>query len=252
MNHNKFILSSISDMLVDVTSAAVGAGGGIETYPLCDYVMQSVFLKMTGAQEQKMKCICWEMATYDYEYRYLKYSQKGLGECSSYADKKEIFKDLVKQIEKQEGNKFDPSTLSKPGILNDTAAQVKNSFLDSNLLIWAQKGFNEYVDIWNDISEQHFVVDRNNLFTNRNNLPNGGGGKLSLEEIYVDHLYRNRNRVAHNTLSYQQNLPTLDTLIGENYKYDNYFIYFSILILIDNIFIKLFDRYLLSQESSQI
>ncbi len=57
-------------------------------------------------------------------------------------------------------------------------------------------------------------------------------------------LYKQRNRVAHNTLSYQQNLPTLKTLLNENYQYDNYFIYFSILVLIDNIFISLYEHYL--------
>lgn len=63
MNHNKFILLPISEILKDVATASVGVGTGIETYPLCDYVMQSVFLKMTGSQEQKMKCICWELAS---------------------------------------------------------------------------------------------------------------------------------------------------------------------------------------------
>ena len=68
-NHKNFILSSISDVLNDAVSASAGVNSGIETYPLCDYIMQSVFLKMTGFQEQKMKCICWELATNDYEYR---------------------------------------------------------------------------------------------------------------------------------------------------------------------------------------
>lgn len=42
----------------------------MESYPLCEYVMQSLFLKLTGAQEQKLKCICWDIATHNYEYRY--------------------------------------------------------------------------------------------------------------------------------------------------------------------------------------
>lgn len=234
-------------MLVDVASATIVSGDGIEAYPLCDYVMQSVFLKMTGAQEQKMKCICWEMATHDYEYRYFRYSKKLLGECSSYEEKKEVYKDLVKQIAKQEAKSFDPSTIEKLDILSNTSIQIKNSFLGSNLLVWAQRNFNEYVEIWNKVSANHFVSDANNLFTKKSNL---SGNVKSLDEIYEDHLYRHRNRIAHNTLSYQQNLPTLNTLVNDNYKYDNYFIHFSILILIDNIFIKLFERYLDSREQS--
>mgnify|MGYP003475307783 FL=1 len=100
MNHNNFILSPVSDILKDMISATSGIGDGIETYPLCDYIMQSTFLKMTGAQEQKMKCIVWELATYDYEYRYFRFTQKPLGECSSYDDKQKIYKDLIDQIQK--------------------------------------------------------------------------------------------------------------------------------------------------------
>ncbi len=88
MNHNKFILSPVSNILKDVVSASSGIGDGIETYPLCDYVMQSVFLKMTGAQEQKMKCIVWELATNDYDYRYERFTKSPLGECSNYTEKK--------------------------------------------------------------------------------------------------------------------------------------------------------------------
>ncbi|TNE74930.1 hypothetical protein EP331_00480, partial [bacterium] len=55
---------------------------------------------------------------------------------------------------------------------------------------------------------------------------------------------KHRNRVAHNTHSYQQNLPTLKTLVNENYIYENYFLWFAILVLIDNIFIELYKKYL--------
>lgn len=248
MNSNNFILASISSMLEDAVSATSGVGFGIETYPLCDYVMQSVFLKMTGALEQKMKCICWEMATNNYEYRYYRYSQNPLGECSSYKEKKEIYKDLIEQISKFKNEAFDPHSLGRPNILSESSLQVKKSFADSNLMIWAQKGFNEYQEIWNAVSEKYFAHDKNNLFTNKSNLPGMGSTKKSLDEIYTDHLYRHRNRVAHNTFSYQQNLPTLNTLVSEGYTYDNYFVYFSILLLTDNIFIKLFEEYLCSLE----
>ena len=105
-----FILSPITDILKDAVSASAGIGNGIETFPLCDYIMQSVFLKMTGFQEQKMKCICWEMATVDYDYRRaLLANDDKLGECSSYEDKNKIYKRLVAQI-KNHDPKFDIDT----------------------------------------------------------------------------------------------------------------------------------------------
>ena len=64
--HTDFILSPLSDILEEGFLACQAVGDGIESYPLCDYVLQSLFLKLTGAQEQKLKCICWDLATKDY------------------------------------------------------------------------------------------------------------------------------------------------------------------------------------------
>lgn len=235
-NHKDFILSPITDILSDVISANAGIGSGIETFPLCDYVMQSVFLKMTGFQEQKMKCICWEMATNDYEYRY-EFTKSPLGECSNYKDKQNTYKDLIKQIKKQ-NSVFNISTdINKVNILSNTTSEIIDKFSDTNLSIWIQKSFNEYRIIWSGISYQYFANDDSNLFKIIS-------GENLLKKIYDDHLYKHRNRIAHNTQSYQQNLPTLKTLLNEDYKYDNYFIFFSVLILIDNIFIELYKKYL--------
>jgi len=232
-NHNIFILSPITDILKNAVTATVGIGSGIETYPLCDYVLQSVFLKMTGFQEQKMKCICWELATNDYEYRYERYTKKTLGECSDYNEKNSIYQDLVKQIEKLIVD-FDISNgINRTQILTSTTSEIKNIFLGTNLSIWTQKSFNEFDNIWNGVLNTHFANDKNSLFSATN-----------LIQIYKNHLYKHRNRCAHNTQSYQQNLPTLKTLASEDYKYENYFVWFAVLVLIDKIFIELYAKYL--------
>lgn len=237
-NHKDFILSPITDILTDVVSANAGIGSGIETFPLCDYIMQSVFLKMTGFQEQKMKCICWEMATNDYEYRY-EFTKNPLGECSNYKDKQTIYKDLIKQIKKQNSGFNVSSDINKVSILANTTSEITDKFSDTNLSVWTQKSFNDYRNIWSEVLYTYFANDDFNLFT-------GISGSGSLKKIYEDHLYKQRNRIAHNTQSYQQNLPTLKTLVTEDYKYENYFIFFSILVLIDSIFIELYKKYLTS------
>ncbi|MEQ7194266.1 hypothetical protein [Enterococcus avium] len=63
-----------------------------------------------------------------------------------------------------------------------------------------------------------------------------------LKEKY-EKLYTQRNKLAHNTSSYQQNLPTLKTLINEDDESRNYFVWFSLLLLIDNIFIEMYKIY---------
>lgn len=229
-SHKDFILSPIINILDDVVTANAGIGNGIETYPLGDYIMQSVFLKMTGFQEQKMKCICWELATYDYEYRYRRYTLKPLGECSTYEEKKIIYKDLIEQIKKHIPN-FDVATfLNKEQIRTETLSEIQSILMDTNLSTWSQKNFVEFTRNTTLIQNNHFG-SMNNLFEN------------VLQDKYSE-LYTHRNRSAHNTLSYQQNLPTLQTIVNDNYIYDTYFVRFALLNLIDKIFVLLYIKYL--------
>lgn len=177
-----------------------------------------------------MKCVCWEMATIDYEYRY-DFTKSPLGECSTYKEKQKIYKDLVGQLEKH-GLSFPGFNLKKNMVLREASEEVLNAFSGKNLSIWAQDAFLGFRSISGEIRESHFATE-SSLF------PDG-----LLRDIYDKHLYRQRNRIAHNTPSYQQNLPTLGALMRSDYKYENYFLYFYVLVLIDKIFIKLYERYL--------
>ena len=73
---------------------------------------------MTGAQEKKMKSICWELATQDYDYRYDFINRKKYGECSTYSSKNGIFNDLIEVIQKMLPS-FEPSTLINEAFLNN-------------------------------------------------------------------------------------------------------------------------------------
>ena len=55
--HTDFILNPLTEVLADGVHACTSLPVGIENSALGEYFMQSLFLRMTGAQEQKMKCI---------------------------------------------------------------------------------------------------------------------------------------------------------------------------------------------------
>ena len=228
-NHEDFILSPITGILKEVVAANAAIGSGIETYPLSEYILQSIFLKMTGFQEQKMKCIVWELATNDYEYRYKRYSLSPFGECSTYREKKEIYKDLLDLIKKFKPDFDVTSGINKSTITADTILEVKMLFSGSNVSTWVESSFFEFTKDRTLITATQFGTDKD-LFEN------------VLQEKY-DLLYKHRNRCAHNTLSYQENLPTLKTLLKSNPKDDNYFVRFTLLVLIDKIFILLYKEY---------
>lgn len=95
------------DVLAEGVHVCTSMPVGIENSALGEYFMQSLFLRVTGAQEQKLKCICWVMATNDYRYRYDLLNVKNYGECSEYKHKKGIYVDLCNLIQGYD-SKFAP------------------------------------------------------------------------------------------------------------------------------------------------
>lgn len=233
--HRDFILMPIDKILKEAIFATNAVGFTIKAYPLYDYIMQSIFIKMTGFQEQKLKCIVWELATDDYDYRYRKLSNK-LGECSSYKDKNEIYKDMIETIKECSSDFEIKGFLDKKDFMDSIENNIVTIFNNSHLANFKLKSFKQFLDIWKKLfSENSLLTD--NLFQSEEK-------HIRLINVYQDYLYKARNRIAHNTLSYQQNLPTLKVLKGEDYKYENYFLWFAILVLIDEVFLRLYKKYL--------
>lgn len=228
--HTDFILSPITNILQELVYANSGIGDGIENYPLSEYILQAVFLKMTGFQEQKMKCICWDIATNDYEYRYDRYTNKKVGECSSFGEKNSIFIDLQNQIKKHKPDFNIATAINKSTIRINTIDFIKGIFSTSNLSAWDQRNFFEFLKDGDILKDEQFLVPT----------------ALLQSELFkkYEQLKKHRDRCAHNSQSYQENLPTLKTLSDVNYRYDNYFVRFAILILIDKIFIELYNIYM--------
>lgn len=253
--HYNFITTPIFNILKESVIACHGIGDGIETQTISEYILQTTFLKMTGASEQKLKCICWELATNDYEYRY-QYLNKNYGECSNYDSKNTIYKDLINAI-----IKLDTSLIKKAGtggmfilelIYNQKADNftksiwndIENLVEDSTFSLFDPKGFSYFCSSYKDFFKgKKFAI----LKENSNN--NDGFNSFLLEDgelkkHFESIVYRHRNRCAHNLTSYQENLPTLFTLSEKDYDYNNYFFRFSLLILIDKIFIRLYEKYI--------
>lgn len=66
-----FIKTSIMEVLQEgIAAVDCMQDGGLETFPMLEYTLQSIFLKMTGYGEQKLRFIIWEIASYDLEFRY--------------------------------------------------------------------------------------------------------------------------------------------------------------------------------------
>ena len=303
--HSFFISTPLLSVMQDGIAASASLKMGAECFPLGEYFYQTLFLRMTGAQEQKMKCLCWEMATNDYTYRYEYLHNKNYGECSSYSDKCGIYRDIiglikkmkpdfkvyqlwesetleeatmqaerakwenkvtdnrkkqvVKNIEVQEKkkgtslpkdikDKIEASIMDKPlpeedyaehlaGLkkrkaVSELVGGVWRYIANSNIVIWKERDFCEFTDNWGKKIKGEQVTPKDASLLGS-----------QLQKFYEDVVYTHRNRCAHNTPSYQQNLPTLSTLASKEILDQNYFYRFALLIVIDDVFMRLYKRY---------
>ena len=118
-----FMKTSIMEVLQEgIAAVDCMQDGGLETFPMLEYTLQSIFLKMTGYGEQKLRFIIWEIASYDLEFRYnLLKGECSFGEFSQLCDKKKVYVKLRKEI----------STFINTDIFTD---DVKNHILQEKCL----------------------------------------------------------------------------------------------------------------------
>ena len=246
MVHANFILTPISSILSEAQASLKLQPMVMENIAIGEYVMQTIFLKMTGFQEQKCKCINWELATDDYEYRYDAYGDRGeykIGEGSSWDDKCRIFKGLQHQILK-EGKDIEKE-LAKEKIkdtLTNTKKAIKDLYLNCPLMKEYTREYVIFEKLCGQISRECLRPDLCDIFSNKEIevVPNH---KITLTDMYKHYVYRHRNRCAHNLLSYQENRPTMNTMSSSEMAMNNYFIRFLVVALIDDEMRLLFELY---------
>ena len=240
--HSEFIETPLLEILKEGLHACRPLVGGIQTEPVKEYFLSSLFLRMTGAQEQKLKCVCWELATHDYAFRrdFLVSvgNPRSYGEFSSLEQKERVYNDLLRQICSL-NNGTGPSSctcLHKYKQFSVRVCREAGSLLRREpLCYWLQK---EKQDLRNDravISPQCGPS-----FKGKKELRLLQG---DLRAIYEPVVEAHRHRCAHNLTSIQNHLPSLSVLRDQNYPRHNYAYRFLILILIDEIFMELYKEY---------
>lgn len=233
--HTDFIISDIFDVVDDAIMSTSSIGQNIAHYSLCEYLFQSVFLRLTGYQEQKLKCILWEIASddLDFRYKYLSGSVK-VNECSQLSDKNIVYNILKKTLE----DKNHPFLFPDETEINRQISEIKDNLISkfetSVFRKWLPREYSRFIEFSSNIRYK-----RDGYFT----LKSIFGGDNYLNEAF-DKLYRHRNRCAHNLLSYQSNVPKLLDFTKDVDGSDNYFTRILLLCMIDNVFTRMFKFYI--------
>ena len=238
LDNNSFILSSIKDILQESANLSLINCKGIEAYPLQEYILQSTLLKMTGYSEQKLKCICWDIASIDYEFRYQVYQHWSFGECSSIDDKNNIFCLLIKKIQEYEstftGNNI-KTFLDANVIAKNEFLFVKKCIKSSCIKYFAERDFRLFSN-----DGDFFKQSKSVYISEKKILSDETKNDRDFSFVYTK-LYKQRNRCAHNLTSYQQNLPKTSYLLKKSDR-ENFFHYFTILVILDEVFMVLYKK----------
>lgn len=237
--HTDFIISDIFDILDDAVMSASAISPNIAHYPLCEYLLQSIFLRLTGYQEQKLKCILWEIASDDFEFRY-KYLNGTIkvGECSQLEHKNIVYIELKEILEKKGYEYHFPDESEVNRQITEIREKLNRKFDTTIFKIWLPRDYSRYIEFSNRI-KGIFNGNANQGYFSPNNI---FGGDNLLKDAY-EKAYRHRNRCAHNLLSYQNNVPTLLDITNDSDGLDNYFTRIFLICLIDNVFTQMFKSY---------
>lgn len=233
--HTDFIISDIFDVVDDAIMSTSSIGQNIAHYSLCEYLFQSVFLRLTGYQEQKLKCILWEIASddLDFRYKYLSGSVK-VNECSQLSDKNIVYNILKKTLEDKNHPFLFPDEIEINRQISEIKDNLISKFETSVFRKWLPREYSRFIEFSSNIRYK-----KDGYFT----LKSIFGGDNYLNEAF-DKLYRHRNRCAHNLLSYQSNVPKLLDFTKDVDGSDNYFTRILLLCMIDNVFTRMFKFYI--------
>ena len=220
MKHTDFILSPLSSLIEQTLRPLDLYKGQICNYIMKEYVLQTLFMKLTGCMEQKAKCILWDIATHDFEYRrdFLRDNSKQ-GEYSKYDSKNYVYRTLVNH-----GGIIDDQ--KKGELLTQLKDFKKDILVESILKVWLPRELRDLK------IKELFAIKR------------WAGDSLlesPLNDTIYESLYKHRNRCAHNVLSYQGNVmnPQKIKEVGDA----SYATWFTLLVLMDMIYMDLYEMF---------
>ena len=219
MKHKEFILTPLSSLIEQTLQPLDLYKGQICNYIMKEYVLQTLFMKLTGCMEQKAKCILWDIATHDFEYRrdFLR-DNSSQGEYSTYKSKNYVYTTLVNH-----GGIIDDQ---RKGELLTQLEYFKDNILKESILkVWLPRELRD-LKIKKLFGKQRWA----------------GSSLLEYplnDDIYIK-LYTHRNRCAHNVLSYQGNAmnPQKIKEMGDA----SYATWFTLLVLMDMIYMELYEK----------
>jgi hypothetical protein len=243
----KFILTPILNIIKDAVRAAACIPHGVVNYPLKAYFMQSTFLKVAGAFEQKLAYMAKEINEIEKRPKEPEDQRLTISFGIPYSNLKVVYEALYDRI------------CGTPWVIQDLTDSLSNQKRKAMI----QAAIEDYVDAIQGSPIIYWEQRTYQQITKTNRVPLQTGTPLSetmffmpnkqskyprvlcgsLEQYYNRIIYKHRNSVAHNVYAKAEYPDTplgMLTHVNANKQYCTMLI---ILLLLDKFFMTLFEHY---------
>jgi hypothetical protein len=251
----KFILTPILNIIKDAVRAAACIPHGVVNYPLKEYFMQSTFLKVAGAFEQKLVYMVEEINEIEKRPKESKDKRSKEPEDKrlkitfgiSYDNLKAVYEALYDRI------------CGSPQVIHDLTDNLSNQnrkamiheaikdFVDaikgSPIIYWEQRTYQQITKTNSVPLQKGKPLSRAMFFTpdQQRKYPYLLCG--SLEQYYNDIIYTHRNFVAHNVYAKAEYPDKPSDMLVDHNANKQYCTMLIILLLLDKYFMTLFGHY---------
>ena len=255
---DKIISKDVSTYPQEVCCAYGNSSNNIANYPLIEYLLSSVLLRMTGFMEQKLDILQLILCNQDEDFKYnlLRKSSKlssNYDEVSSiYKSFRNIIRTMEKELNVSDTKKYSDKLFKSSEYILNAHTKIHNIFKNSSIISPIKRNFDDFVnlkkrllDLSKDITELRKELDKESL--SQEEKKNKGivldqlksQQALCLSEQDYISIYKGtidfRHSIAHNITSIKRDLPNISFIKSDNFQYENYFVRFMIILSIDEV-----------------
>lgn len=271
-DYDKIISRDVSLYVQEVCCAYGNSSNNITQYPLIEYLMSSVLLRMTGFMEQKLDILQLILCHQDEDLKYnLLHKSNKLSSSyqvvsSIYKSFRQIILIFEKDFNVSERKKYDENLFGNIKCILNAYEKIYNIFKDSSIVYPIKRNFDDFLNLKNRISNfddeqiQKIQEELKNQLLSKEERKRKGETLNALvkknktrnrfrifslnDYIYVyRHTINFRHSIAHNIISIRKDLPNISAIKSNNFQYENYFIRFMIVLSIDEVIRDMYKYY---------
>jgi hypothetical protein len=270
--YDRIMKKDASCYISEMCNAYEKSNNGITSYPLVEYLLSSVLLRLTGFMEQKLDTLQLILCDYnaDLRYRLLRDHNKLSSSYDAVVEIYSKFRCSINEIDTKNfyliKNHYEKTIFSNKEQMQRAYVKILNTFTNHPITNHIKRKFDEYKkfeDYFIDSNaeyastlqklhdpstpkeqkeELHAYLKKLQKKSKANKKKSKAKNNINFVEIYKKTILF-RHLIAHNLTSVQADFPTITSMKSPDFQYENYFVRYMILLCVDEIFRDMYQYY---------